>query len=142
MRDLDLLHLGVESCLHEESDQVVERLVGEMQQDVPLLDRLEYRSHLIQVGDTHRCRNLLHQGGSYGIGQLGQILQVQVASPDHQIVPLDVECFAHKVQEIIRHGTVIHETAQGTDFPFTYLFLQAFHQFRALLVFQVDVRIT
>ena len=54
LRDLDLIHLRVKSRLHQETQQVIKRLIGEMQHHIPLLDHLENRTDLIQIGNAHR----------------------------------------------------------------------------------------
>ena len=111
LRDFDLIYFRIKSRLHQEADQVVERLIGEMQQDIPFFHRPEDRAHLVQKRHTHGRRDLLLQFFSSWIRQFDQILQIVIPSSQYQIVCGNTKSIAYKRQEIIRHIAVIHKSA-------------------------------
>ena len=96
LRNLDLIYFRVKSRLHQEADQVVERLVGKMQQDIPLFHRPEDRPHLVKEWYTHGRRNRLLQFFSFRIRQFGQVLQIVIPSSLHQIVRGNAKGTAYK----------------------------------------------
>ena len=134
LRNLDFIHFRIKSRLHQETDQVVERLVREMQQDIPLLHRPEDGTRLVEEGHTHRRRDLLLQLFSFRIRQLGQILQVIIPPAQYQIVCGDAKSIAYKRQEIIGHIAVIHKTAQGADLALLYFLADILDDIPAFLV--------
>ena len=111
-----------------------------MQQNIFFLHRPEYRTFLIQIRHTHRCRDLLFQLFPFRIGQFGKVLQIQVTPANHQVVACNTESIAYKRKEIFRHRPIVHKTTQRPDLPFLYLLTDAFHDI-PFLILQINIGI-
>ena len=51
--NLYLIHFRIESRFHQQTDQVVERLIWEVKQYILLFDSFYNRSDFVQVGNSH-----------------------------------------------------------------------------------------
>ena len=110
-------------CFVQEMDEVFERVVGVMQQQVFLLHIAEDGFTLVQTGQFH---GLWLADGAYGIvrvGQVAQVFHVEVLVARNQFLAVDAEGVYQKVQKVIRHGAVVHKTADGSYLALLYLCL-------------------
>ena len=121
LRDLDLLHVRIERRLHEEAQQVVKRLIGEMQQHVAPLHGAKHGRQLLEIRHPQRRRGRTHQLRPDGVRKADHVLQVHVTPTHDEVVGRDVERPSHEGQHIGRHLSVVHEAAQGADLPLAHL---------------------
>ena len=94
-----------------------------MQQQVFLLHIAEDGFTLVQTGQFH---GLWLADGAYGIvrvGQVAQVFHVEVLVARNQLLAVDAEGVYQKVQKVIRHGAVVHKTADGSYLALLYLCL-------------------
>ena len=123
-------------------DEVVEGVVGIMQQQVLLLHIAEDGFAFVQAGQLHGLGFLDGTYALVGIRQMPQILHVEVLVSRHQLPAVYAVGIYQKGHKIIRHRLIIHKTAQGSDLAFLYLLLHLLDDFGGIggIVYQ-NIRI-
>ena len=126
----------------EEVDEVFERMVGVVQQQVPLLDVIEYRFPFVQAIQFHGLRLLDRLQIRVRVGQAAEVLQVEVFVARHQFVTVYPVSVYQKFQEIGWHGTIVDEATHSASLSFFDFRLQLFDDFVAAcgIVYQ-DIRV-
>ena len=95
----------------QEMDEVLERVVGIVQQQILFLHIPEDGLPFVQASQLH---GLGLADGAYGtvrIGQMPQVFHVEVLVAGYQLLTVDAESVYQKVQKIVGHGTVVYKTA-------------------------------
>ena len=123
-------------------DEVVEGVVGIMQQQVLLLHIAEDGFAFVQAGQLHGLGFLDGTYALVGIGQMPQILHVEVLVSRHQLPAVYAVGIYQKVEEVLGHGTVVYKTAHGAYLAFLYLLLHLLDDFGGIggIVYQ-NIRI-
>ena len=122
--------------------EVVERVVGIVQQQILLLYIPEDGFPFVQAGQLHGLRLFDGAYGMVGIGQVPQVLHIEMLVARHQFPPVYMIGIYQEIQEVLRHGTVIDKTADISDFAFLHLGLYLLYDFGSVggIVYQ-DIRI-
>ena len=110
-------------------DEVVEGVVGIMQQQVLLLHIAEDGFAFVQAGQLHGLGFLDGTYALVGIGQMPQILHVEVLVSRNQLAAVDMESVYQEIKKILRHGTVVHKAAYISYLAFLYFSLYLFDDF-------------
>ena len=105
-------------------DEVLERVVRVVQQQVFFLHIPEDGLPLVQAGQLHGLRLADGAHGIVRIGQMPQVFHIEVFVARNQFLTVDAEGIYKEVQKIVGHGAVVHKTADGSYLAFFHF---AFH---------------
>ena len=113
-----------------------------MQQQVLLLHIAEDGFAFVQAGQLHGLGFLDGTYALVGIGQMPQILHVEVLVSRHQLPAVYAVGIYQKVEEVLGHGAVVYKTAHGAYLAFLYLLLHLLDDFGGIggIVYQ-NIRI-
>ena len=126
----------------QEMNEVLERVVRVMQQQVFLFYIAEDRLPFVQASQLHGLGLADRTYGFVGIGQMPEVFHIEVLVARHQFLPVDVESVYQEVQEIVRYGTVIYKAADGPYLALLYFRLHLLYYLGGIgrLVYQ-NIRI-
>ena len=125
----DFAHGGFVYGFVQEMDEVLERVVRVVQQQVFFLHIPEDGLPLVQAGQLHGLGFLDGTYALVGIGQMPQILHVEVLVSRHQLPAVYAVGIYQKVEEVLGHGAVVYKTAHGAYLAFLYLLLHLLDDF-------------
>ncbi len=92
LRDFYFQYFRVKSRLHQEAQQIVERLIREVQQHILFSQHPQYRRVGFQFRYAKWRRKCLLKAVAYGIGQLRQIGKIEISSRRQQFFLFDFVC--------------------------------------------------
>lgn len=95
----------------EEVDEMLERVVGVVKQQVLLGDVVEDGFLFVEEGELHRFRLFHTVQGFIRVGEMAQVFQIEVLVAWDELVTLDAEGVYEEVPKVLWHGAVVDKTA-------------------------------
>ena len=111
-------HCRVLGGLGQKPGEVVERLIGEMYQKVTVANHLEHRRGVVEDGQPHGRGECLAQHLAGEVGELGQVLQIQIPARADALSVRNVVGLADILQHVVGHAAVVDQPVGVADLAF------------------------
>ena len=103
--------VGVERRCLQHINDVVKRVIGEVQQHVPLANDIENARRIINLGNIDRRMGSIFQSLAPRIREGKKILGIVVpATRNHAVVTAESKTFPQSTQQRFRHRSVVYKT--------------------------------